>query len=238
MTPSIPRTLLLVILPLAAGTSGCVTAETWRVAATPTLGGPSLKGVLLSPEGKPHAAVVEYGAQWSYDLPLARDLLALVPLRDDGEPAPPFGYAGTQRQPERIVDDMGEAGRRQVLAGSFDWVWGGAADEVLKSPHFCPAVTLREPAGEFWVDDQPHKQFVIFGFGRTTDGPRPEPAPYGGPLQQSARILVLPAAAPRPDRQRPAALWDAAARMPMTLAVDAATPALFVMSLVGIVPPP
>jgi hypothetical protein len=236
MTPATAQKLLLVLLFLVPGATGCVTAEAWRVAATHTVGRPGFEGVLLSSEGKPQAAVVRYGGIWSYDLPLARDLFAVIRLGVDGEPGLPFGYAGDQREAEKIVQDLGEPRRRQVLAGSFEWVWGSEADAVLKSPHFRPVI-LSQP-GAFWADDRPHKGFVIFGFGRTINGATPERAPYPGPLHDAARILVVPAVAPRPEPQRVAALGETATRTPLTLAWDASTPALLVLSLFGIVPPP
>jgi hypothetical protein len=237
MTPAGTRALLLMLLFVAPGASGCITAEAWRVAESSTVGRPEFEGVLVSPAGRPQAAVVRYGGMWSYDLPLARDLFAVIPLGNDGEPAPPFGYSGHQRQAEKIVQDLGEARRRQVLAGSFDWAWGREADEVLKSPHFRPVMLLR-PGGEFWADAREHQELVIFGFGRTTHGAVPELAAYPGPLHDSARIVVVPAVAPRPERQWAQAKWEAAARTPLTLAWDASTPALLVLSLFGVVPPP
>jgi hypothetical protein len=185
-----------------------------------------------------------------YFINAGEELYATIPLTREGCPVEPFAYTGQERRPERIVDALPDAQRRQ-LAGTrlvlHDARW---AKQLEGAPRFrrlnwqTDGASVPYDAG-YGGDDRGGKtsdcridvRVLALRVGRpwTEAEDAAMPLPVGSPIEypQDACVLGLPYAQPRPERHRQDAQWRAALLTPVTLVGDAVVVPLIYIACYG-----
>ena len=231
---------------LCLGSGGC-TVPLWNDATGERLYSPALIGATVAPTNstEPACLLIRYSNQPSKRCEMfAIHLLPqhyfyfLLPINTQGQPRPPFRYAGTQRQWDEILAHT-PTQEQNLQKELLQRISNQDAQALLQSPRFVSARQMGVGSGwspwergpilyaylppQQWGSDKsnPQPQYDLSYLSRPTESQEEHRRATTNPvLRDEVCVIFLPPTQPRPGLDRAVALGQATLLAPVAIVGD------------------